>query len=550
MLSSSLKNSNSFSDVKDKVPVEVVVASDLESLNYDRKEEDEIFAAEDNLSSSLSARQLSMITLVMVFGTGLFLSSGGTLATAGPVGMLLGYVIVGIVVLFNQMAICEVSCLMPVTSGYVKHSTFFADEALGFSMGWLDVYSNLIPNELSATAVVMTYWTDLNPGIFIACFGVFIVAVNCYNIRWYGEIEFFFGCLKILLVTGLILTGIIIDLGGVPGQERLGFHYWKQGAFNEKYTTGSLGQFAAFWKAISSIVYAFGGVQAICLLSGEVKYPRRATYRAATRVFTRVFIMYFTTVFILTLIVSSKDPAIASPTGNAAGSPFVVAMKSAGIKVLPHIINGVVLTSALSAANLQVLKSSRTIYALASKRQAPLIFLRVNKKGLPYVAVAFSCMFIPLAFMSVNSASSTVFSWFQSLTSSNILVNWCLISANHIFMSRAMRAQGYTRDQLPYKFKLGEFGAWFSLFFSALFLLTGGFANFIKGNFVFSSFFTSYFVIPLSIVLYLFWKFFKKTKFLKPEEVNLKALFRHVENNPEPEYPKLRGWRILTLLWA
>lgn len=533
-----------------KLNVEVLVASDVESLDYSAPTRNEIFAAEDNLSSSLGARQLSMITLVMVFGTGLFLSSGGTLATAGPVGMLLGYFFVGIVVLFNQMAICEVSCLMPVTSGYVKHASFFGDEALGFSMGWLDVYSNLLPNELSATAVVMTYWTDVNPGVFIACFGVFIVAVNCYNIRWYGEIEFFFGCLKILLVTGLIITGVIIDLGGVPGQERLGFHYWKEGAFNEKYTTGGLGQFAAFWKALSSIVYSFGGVQAICLLSGETKHPRRATYRAATRVFTRVFVMYFLTVFVLTLVVSSHDEVIASPTGNAAGSPFVVAMKNAGIRVLPHIINGVVLTSALSAANLQVLKSSRTIYALASKKQAPQIFLKTNKKGLPYIAVAFSCIFIPLAFMSINSASSEVFSWFQSLTSSNILISWCLISFNHILMSRAMKAQGYSRDMLPYKFKLGEFGAWFSLFFLVLFLLTGGFPVFIKGNFVFADFFTAYFVIPLAFVLFTSWKIVKRTKWIPATEVNLEALFQDVKDMPEPPYPKLKGWQWLTLLWA
>lgn len=526
---------------------EVQIETEEVSLDYAKR--NSVFLAEEKLSSALKSRHISMISLVGVFGTGLFLSSGGTLATAGPVGMLLGFVFVGIVVLFNQICVCEVSCLMPVTSGPTKHTIHFTDEALGFAYGWICVYGSVVPGELSATAVIVSYWTDLNPGIFIAIFGIFVTVINCWNVKWYGEVEFFFGALKILLIVGLIITGVIIDLGGVPGQERLGFHYWKEGAFNAKYTTGSLGQFAAFWKAISSIVYSFGGVQSISFLAGETEYPRRAIHRSAKRVFTRVFTLYFLAVFVLTLIVSSHDEVIASPTGTASGSPFVVAMKRAGIQGLPHIINGVVLSSALSAASLSALHSSRNLFALASKGQAPKIFLKTNRNGLPWVAVAFGCAFIPLAFMSINSGSAEVFSWFQGVTSSNLLIGWFLIALNHIQLSRAMKAQGYTRDQLPYKFPLAIFGSYFSLFFSGLFLLTGGFPNFIKGNFYFPSFFSSYFSIVILVVLYAFWKIWKRTKWLSPHEINLESLFQDVIDSPEPPYPKRKGWEWIKLLW-
>ncbi|KAK6460961.1 amino acid permease/ SLC12A domain-containing protein [Scheffersomyces coipomensis] len=537
-----------------KAPLtEVVVESDIESLNYssNNEEEKDYFFHENRLSSALKSRHIAMITLVGVFGTGLFLSSSVSLSTAGPVGMLLAYIMVGLVVGANQMCITEVACFMPVTSGYVKHSEHFIDEAVGFTMGWCDIYSSLIPNELSAVAVVMSFWSDLSPAIWITVFGLVVVLVNIYNIKWYGEIEFFFGCLKILLVVGLILTGLIIDLGGVPGQKRLGFHYWRDpGPFAEKYTTGSLGKFAGFWKCVSSVVYAYGGTQAISMLAGETEYPRRAIFRAAKRVFYRVFTMYLATVFILTLIVAHNDPAIATPNGTASGSPFVIAMERAGIKVLPHIINAVVLTSALSAANLQIVKASRTLFALATKKQAPAFFLRVNRNGLPWIAVGFACLFVPLCYMSVSSSASTVFSWLQNVTSSNILFNWIIISINHIYMTKALKAQGYTRKDLPYKFYGTEYAAWFSLFFAVLFLLTGGFPNFIHGNFEFSSFFTSYFIIPLSIILYAFWKLVMKSKYIKPEDVDLKSLFADIQNKPEPEYPKLKGWQLVTLLWA
>lgn len=538
---------------KQKLTVEVATASDVDSLasaiGSEEQRAPDPFHHESKLSSSLTSRHISMITLVGVFGTGLFLSSGGSLATAGPVGMFLAYVVVAIVVGASQMCITEQACLMPVTAGYVQHAEYFSSGALSFMLGWCTVYSNILPTELSATAVVMTYWLSLNPAVWITIYGLIVVAINSYNIKWYGEIEFFFGCLKIMLVVGLVIAGVVIDLGGGPDHDRLGFRYWKE-PFNTKYTDGSLGQFLAFWKVLLLVVYAFGGVQTIALLAGEVQYPRRAIYRAGKRVFFRCFTMYLTTVFVLSLIVSSKNTKIASGAGNASSSPFVVAMNAAGIKVLPHIINGVVLTSALSAANLAIVAASRNMYALAAKGQAPGFFLRVNKHGMPYVTVIISCAFIPIAYLSVNSASLTVFSWFQGITSSNLLMSWIVISINHICMTRAMKVQGYSRDQLPYKIPGTQYASWFSLFMSTLFLLTGGFPNFIKGEFEFASFFSAYFIIPLALGLYASYAVWTRKLWLDPKEVDLEFLFKDVEARPEPPYPPLRGWAWLTLLYA
>ncbi|KAI5956045.1 hypothetical protein KGF57_003531 [Candida theae] len=532
-------------------------ASDIESLNFsefskeDIEEANEIFHHENRLSSKLNARLISMIALVAVIGTGLFLSSGGTLHTTGPVGMLISYVFVGTVVAASQICIAEVSCLYPATSSYVAHAEHFVDKALGFSMGVIDIYSAVIPSELAAVSVIMTYWSDINPALWISIFGVVIVAINCYNVKWYGEVEFAFGVLKILLCLGLILVGLIIDLGGVPGQQRLGFHYWKHpGPFAAKYATGSLGKFLGFWKSVNSVVYAFGSIQSISMLAGETEYPRRAIYRAAKRVFYRVFTLYILMVFILSMIVPYSDPIISKPSGTASASPWVRAISLAGIRVLPHIINAVVLTSALSAANLGVIKASRTLYALASKRQLPKLFLKVNRHGLPYIGVAFASCFLPLAYLSVDSSSATVFSWFQNISSSAILFNWIVIAANHIALHRSLKEQGYTRKDLPYTFIGGRYAGFYSLFFSTIFLLTGGFPVFIHGFWDFATFFSAYFVIPLGLVLYVGAKILFKTRYIRPSEAKLKPLFYDVQNRPEPSFPKLKGWRWLTALWA
>jgi amino acid permease len=42
----------------------------------------------------------------------------------------------------------------------------------------------------------------------------------------YGEIEFALAILTILLIVGIILMGLVIDLDGLSGQQRIGFRYW------------------------------------------------------------------------------------------------------------------------------------------------------------------------------------------------------------------------------------------------------------------------------------------------------------------------------------
>ncbi|ODV97082.1 hypothetical protein PACTADRAFT_74652 [Pachysolen tannophilus NRRL Y-2460] len=526
--------------------------SDVTKLPIEDKTEDYLLKHErKRLSQGLKQRHIQMLTLVGVIGTGLFLSSGGTLAKTGPCGILLCYLFIGIIISMNQLCIAETSCMLPATGSTIRQAEHFMDEAIGFSYGWISVYSAFLPTELAAAAVVVSYWTPLSPAIWISIMAIVEVATNSYSVRFYGEVEFCFGLLKISLVFGLIICGLVIDLGGVPGQDRIGFRYWDNpGPFAEYIVTGNVGKFCGFWSAINSVVYAYAGLQGVATLAGETEYPRRSIFRAAKRVMFRICFLYCASVFILGLLVPYNDSDIATSTGTASSSPFVIAIKRAGIPALPSIINAVVLTSAFSSGNLGLVTASRTLFALAVKKQAPKILLRTNKRGVPYVALGVSACFLPLAYMSCSDSADTVFSWFQNITSSNTLLNWILISVNHIAMSKAMKVQGYSRDDLPHKAKFTEAYSYISLFFSVIFLLTAGYENFMHGDFDFSSFFTDYFIIPLFFILYFFWKILKKTKFLKPSEVDLASLFKDVRENPEPPYKKLKGWEVLTALWA
>ena len=109
---------------------------------------------------------------------------------------------------------------------------------------------------------------------------------------------------------------------------------------------GSLGRFLGFWTTFDNALYSYSGIEGISVAAAETKNPRHAIPMASKRIFFRIVLFYGLSMFMVGLVVSSKNPALLSGSGNGSESPFVIAARSAGIKVLPSIINAVVLTSA------------------------------------------------------------------------------------------------------------------------------------------------------------------------------------------------------------
>ena len=98
------------------------------------------------------------------------------------------------------------------------------------------------------------------------------------------QVEFYFALLKIFFIVFLIILGLVISLGGVPGVPRLGFHYWKTpGALVEYIGTGSWGQFLGYWAVMSNAVFSFAGVESIAMAAAETHNPRIAIPKAPAR---------------------------------------------------------------------------------------------------------------------------------------------------------------------------------------------------------------------------------------------------------------------------
>lgn len=386
-------------------------------------------------------------------GTGLFLGSGHAILAGGPLGALLGYSLIGVLVLAPVLSIAEMSALVPLSGGVIRHAEYFFSSAMSFAVGWNQVYGAIVgvPAEIVAAAVITNYWsgTSVSNAVFITVYGLLVLASNIFLVRVYGELEFFFAILKILLIVGVNLMALVLVSGGGPDHHALGFTYWRNPGPLVQYLgiQGSLGRFLGFYTTLNNAVYAYNGVENISIAAAETKNPRRNIPMAAKRIFVRVLLFYVLSIFFVGMLVPSNDPHLLKSTGNATQSPFVIAAQRAGVHVVPNIINAVVLTSAWSAGNSGLLAASRNLLyvspehclfiactdhlilpsGLAREHRAPQIFARVSRFGIPYVAVIFMSLFIALGYMTLSHTAATVFGWLQSLTAVAALVYWTIV---------------------------------------------------------------------------------------------------------------------------
>jgi amino acid transporter len=129
------------------------------------------------------------------------------------------------------------------------------------------------------------------------------------------------------------------------------------------------------------------GMEIITLAAAETRNPRKNLVTAMRTVFFRIFICYVFTGLVVGMLIPSNDPNLFKKSGNAGQSPFVLVFNQAGVKVLPHIVNAMVLTSAFSSANGMLYSASRLLFALGVQGQAPKVVTKVTRNGVPYVAI-------------------------------------------------------------------------------------------------------------------------------------------------------------------
>ncbi|KAF8160937.1 amino acid permease/ SLC12A domain-containing protein [Crassisporium funariophilum] len=502
---------------------------------------------------NLQERHLSMIALAGMIGTGLFLSSGRALVQAGPLGCVLGFMIMGTVTASIAYSSAEMSAFKPVSGGFVRHATMWIDESTGLAIGYFFLLScNLVsqvtyrwnfwysmaitmPTEISAATTLLGFWNSgLDDFIPITIFWVVIAIINFSPVRVYGEFEFYFAFLKVAVIVGFIIGGLVLDLGGFAAQERLGFRYWSHPypLFREYVTTGLQGRFLGFWSTMILAAFAYGNVQVVAIAGAETRDPRKAIPNALKRTFFRVVFFYVASILVISLTVPADDERLRLETGNANQSPFVVAFNRAGITAFPSIINAVVLTSAFSSGNSCTFLASRTLYGLALDGHAPSLFLKLNRFGVPYVAVAASVIWGGVAYLSLDHGAYQAFLWLVSLVTTAGILSWVIIGVTYLRFFYALRAQRIPRSCLPYRSPFQPYITYYGLGMNILILLCSGWISFYP-TFSPSLFFSNYLNCLIYPALYFGCKMWFRDKIIPLNAIDFHTEFAIMEVEDE-----------------
>ncbi|CAL1699938.1 unnamed protein product [Somion occarium] len=461
----------------------------------------------------MSERHIMMIAIGGTIGTGIFLSAGSTVAMAGPASALLSYFVVGLFCYGVVMILGEMAAYIPVSGTFSVYATRFVSPSMGFTLGWNYwlQWALTIPSELIAAAVILQYWTDkLKAWEWALIIIVPIFAMQLIHVRVYGESEYWFAMIKVIMVVVFIIVGLIYNWGGVIGHPGPGLANFHDGqAF--------IGGFSAFAQTFALAFYSYGGVELVSLAAGETKSPHKAIPRAIKATFFRVVLFYILTILTIGLNINHSDPSLLSAANNSdvTASPLTTIFMRAGFGAAVHVVNAVLLTAVLSATNSCFYASSRMLFSLARSGQAPAIFGWVNRRGVPVPALLISLGISFLTFLTTIWGEGEVFTWFLNLVGISALLVWGSIGIISLQFRRAWTAQGRHLSDLPYTQPLYPLLPCFVVILSVLMFAADGYASVITQPFSVKNIIATYLGVIFYAVLYIGYAIYEYF-FLKP----------------------------------
>lgn len=419
-----------------------------------------------------------------------------------------------------MMCLGELVTWLPLPGAVPQYCTRYVDPAMGFAVGWNLWYQAVIAicAEISAASVLVQFWDEkTNPAAWISIVIVVIVSLNVFAVSIYGEAEFVFATIKIVTIIGLLIMAFIVDLGGSPTGDRIGFRYWYNPGPVMKGVEagGNTGRFLGLFSTLIFAAFSYGGVELVAVVAGETANPRKNVPKAVNRLIWRILIFYVLGSLAISVLVPSNNDELGEV------SPWVIAIQTANIRALPSIINAVILTSASSSANCFLYVGSRYLFGLAQNKQAPRIFLKCTKRGIPIYGVGFTAMWSALAYMSASSGAATVFNWFLSIGTIASLLTWCSIIIAYLRFRQAMSKQGVDRNDLHFKSPFQPYTAWFALCYFVMIIVFNGWQVFTKGNWSAQGFVTAYIGLPIYFSFYIFWKIWKRPSLVNPAEADI-----------------------------
>ncbi len=464
----------------------------------------------------LKTRHLSMIAMGGSIGTGLFVASGSAISQAGPGGALLAYVGIGIMVYFLMTSLGEMATYMPVSGSFATYATRFVDPAVGFALGWNYWFNWAITLavDISTTAIIVRFWFPNWPSWAISVFFLLLIfAINIISVKSFGETEYWLAFIKVTTVIIFLAVGLLTIVGILGGHGPVGL----------KNFTYKGGPFIGGMPAILSVFvvagFSFQGTELIGITAGESATPEKSIPKAIKQVFWRILLFYILAIFVIAALIPYTSPKLlGSSASDIATSPFTLVFQRIGLAGAASVMNAVILTSVISAANSGMYASTRMLWAMGKEGQAGRIFAKTSRRGVPLMALLLTT-FVGAFTLLTSIMGPHVYTLLVAASGLTGFIAWLGIAVSHYRFRKAFRYQGHELDELAYKAKWFPFGPILAMALSIVVILGQDIPAVLHLNWEHLG--ISYMSIPLFLVLFIYYKVKYKTKVIPLGEVDL-----------------------------
>ncbi len=394
---------------------------------------------EQGLHHQLSAGQMTMVAVGGSIGTGLLLGSAAAIGIAGP-SVILSFILAAFLSWIVTMALGELASTHPAAGAFGLYGDLYLNEWAGFvaRAGYWAAIAISIGAEFVAAATYMAYWFPRVPSVtWVVLFSALLLLINFWDVGHYARFEFWFAMIKVVVIAGFVVLGASLLIAG-----RLAPQYTAHDGFFPHGPVGPL-------LAITFAIYTFGGVEFVAVTSGESRSAKEVA-KAVWMTFFALTAIYLGAIVVLVGVMPWNRAGVTE-------SPFVSVFRLVRIPGAGSLMNFVVLTAALSAANAALYISSRMLFSLARNGWAPASLGHLNRAGSPNRALLVSSYGIVAALVLEKWAPANAFEYILRGAFFGMMLSWFVSLAAHVSFRRRITAEELAR--LPVRSPLGGWGS-------------------------------------------------------------------------------------------
>ena len=332
------------------------------------------------LTKSLKARHVAMISIGGIIGGGLFVNTMVYISDMGP-AVILSYLLTGAIVLFVMRMLAEMAMARPGVGSCTEYSRLAMGNLAGFTFGWLYWYFwvVVVAYEAIVGAKIASQWL---PGVPPWAIGLTLTAVltgsNLLSTRSYGEFEFWFSSIKVAAIIAFILIAGAYAFGVNPTGAPTFGNLINDGGFAPKGAEAIL-------VGVVSLVFTLVGAEITTVAAAESHAGQRVIAGLTTNLIVRMLLFYVLAVTLIMAVVPWRE--VDAQRAVQVMSPFTMALAKVGVPGAPVIMDAIVLVAVLSCLNSGIYVGSRVLFTLAGKKDAPAWLVRVDRRGVPARAI-------------------------------------------------------------------------------------------------------------------------------------------------------------------